>query len=424
MIADVKHFAANNQETGRFTVDEIIDERTLREIYLPHFEAAVRRGHVGTVMTAYNKVNGAYMGANRPLVRDTLFGDVRLRRLRALRLLRRRRHGRLGARRPEPRPPAAAVLRARRCCAPRSPQGRLTAATIDDLVRRYLRVLFRFGVFDRAAYPARRRRSRSSATGGWPGWSRTAAIVLLRNRRSLLPLNARRIDSVAVIGKSASEYQRPNAASSGGVTPFYSVTAAPGHAARRARALRRPLRRRERPPARRPGRAPRRRGGRGGRARRAVGRVLGPPLHRPRLRARRPPHQDRAHPRGRGGQPADGGGAPVTRAGARCRGSAAWAPSSRRGGPARRAATRIADVLLGKVNPSGKLPVTYPRALTRRARAHPARSSRAWAAARSTRRACWWATAGTTGAASGRCSRSATASPTRASTTATSRSAS
>ena len=74
LIADVKHYAANNQENGRFTVDEMIDERTLREIYLPHFEAAVRRGHVGTVMTAYNKVNGFYMGANRPLLRGTLFG--------------------------------------------------------------------------------------------------------------------------------------------------------------------------------------------------------------------------------------------------------------------------------------------------------------------------------------------------------------
>ena len=75
VIADVKHFAANNQEKDRFTIDERIDERTLREIYLPQFEAAVRRGHVGSVMTAYNKVNGAYMGANRPLVRDTLIGD-------------------------------------------------------------------------------------------------------------------------------------------------------------------------------------------------------------------------------------------------------------------------------------------------------------------------------------------------------------
>jgi hypothetical protein len=54
VIAESKHFAANNQETNRATINEIIDERTLREIYLPAFEATVRQGNVGAVMCAYN----------------------------------------------------------------------------------------------------------------------------------------------------------------------------------------------------------------------------------------------------------------------------------------------------------------------------------------------------------------------------------
>ena len=140
VIADVKHFAANNQETNRFAIDERIDERTLREIYLPQFEAAVKRGHVGTVMTAYNRVNGAYMGANRPLVRDTLLGDFGFKGFvlsdflasgdtvgsalagQSLALP--------GANYYEP-----SLLRAALA------EGRLKQATVDDLVRRYLRTL-------------------------------------------------------------------------------------------------------------------------------------------------------------------------------------------------------------------------------------------------------------------------------------------
>jgi beta-glucosidase len=71
IITESKHFAANNQETNRMTVNEIIDERTLREIYLPAFEATVKAG-VGAVMCAYNQVNGAYMCENDRLLNRIL----------------------------------------------------------------------------------------------------------------------------------------------------------------------------------------------------------------------------------------------------------------------------------------------------------------------------------------------------------------
>ena len=71
IITESKHFAANNQETNRTTVNEIIDERTLREIYLPAFEATVKAG-VGAVMCAYNRVNSAYMCENDLLLNRIL----------------------------------------------------------------------------------------------------------------------------------------------------------------------------------------------------------------------------------------------------------------------------------------------------------------------------------------------------------------
>lgn len=68
----LKHFAVNNQETRRMTVDVSIDERTLRETYLASFEVAVREGKPWTVMCAYNKVNGDYCCENHHLLRDIL----------------------------------------------------------------------------------------------------------------------------------------------------------------------------------------------------------------------------------------------------------------------------------------------------------------------------------------------------------------
>lgn len=75
VAACAKHYAANNQEESRMTMDSVMDERTLREIYLPAFEMAVKQGGVKTVMSAYNLVNGTYANENQHLLKDILRGD-------------------------------------------------------------------------------------------------------------------------------------------------------------------------------------------------------------------------------------------------------------------------------------------------------------------------------------------------------------
>ncbi|MFC6333388.1 beta-glucosidase [Paenibacillus septentrionalis] len=70
--ACVKHFAANNQEERRMSIDTIVDERTLREIYLTAFEIAITESKPLTVMSSYNKVNGAYTNENLHLMQDIL----------------------------------------------------------------------------------------------------------------------------------------------------------------------------------------------------------------------------------------------------------------------------------------------------------------------------------------------------------------
>ena len=72
VAACVKHFAANNQETERLWVDVKIDEKALREIYLPAFRAAVEEADSYTIMTAYNKLNGTHCYANKHLLDDIL----------------------------------------------------------------------------------------------------------------------------------------------------------------------------------------------------------------------------------------------------------------------------------------------------------------------------------------------------------------
>src|SRR3954470_3334005 len=80
VIANAKHFAVNNQEGSgsegsRFKVDAKVDERTLREIYLPQFEAAIKEANAGSVMCSYNRLNGPHACENEPLLKQILRAD-------------------------------------------------------------------------------------------------------------------------------------------------------------------------------------------------------------------------------------------------------------------------------------------------------------------------------------------------------------
>lgn len=72
VATSLKHFAANNQEFRRMSIDSVVDERALREIYLTPFEIAVKEGKTKTVMAAYNLVNGTYANENIHLIKDIL----------------------------------------------------------------------------------------------------------------------------------------------------------------------------------------------------------------------------------------------------------------------------------------------------------------------------------------------------------------
>ncbi len=191
----LKHFAANNQEYQRSTISSEVDERALREVYLPAFEAAVKKAKPWTVMCSYNKINGTYAAENHWLLTEILrdewgyegfvvsdWGAVHD-RVEALK-------AGLDLEMPGPRERRVkAVVDAVR-------SGKLDEKVLDEAVRRVLEIVFKAaatkkgGEFDIAGHHALARRV--AAEG----------MVLLKNN-GILPLKNRK--RLAVIGRSAQE---------------------------------------------------------------------------------------------------------------------------------------------------------------------------------------------------------------------------
>ncbi|MDX6289932.1 MAG: beta-glucosidase, partial [Blastocatellia bacterium] len=146
--ATVKHFMGNNSEFDRHRTDSIIDERTMREIYLPVFEAAVKEANVGAIMDSYNLVNGAHLTQNGYLNTDVAKNEWGFRGIimsdwtstydgiAAA-------NGGLDLEMP------AGAFMNRKTLLPAIEQGKVTVATIDEKVRRILRTAIRFGWLDR-----------------------------------------------------------------------------------------------------------------------------------------------------------------------------------------------------------------------------------------------------------------------------------
>ena len=221
-VACIKHFICNNEEDDRFSVNVLVSERALREIYLPSFEMGVRDGGVWTVMSSYNRINGPFASANEYLLTDVLkkgwgfdgavmsdWGGAHpgTRIIRAGNDLEMPDRGFLA-------PPKVKLALER---------GTATMAQVNENATRIVRTIIRSGVLDPGGVkkpdPALVNSAASSAVA-----LQTAqeGIVLLKNQGAMLPLDASKLRSIAVFGAAGRELQM-GAAGSPGVTPLRFV---------------------------------------------------------------------------------------------------------------------------------------------------------------------------------------------------------
>jgi beta-glucosidase len=242
IIATVKHFAANNQEYERQTIDAKIDERALREIYLPAFRAAVQEAHVWAVMSAYNKLNGHWCAENSWLLTDVLkkewgFQGIVVSDWKGTHSTAPTANAGLDLEMPG----AESIRRYTAAGVPQNPgdvgsrgamltpdkllplvkSGEVKEAVIDDKVRRLLRVMFANGLFENAKpgggevdTPVQRALARKAAD---------EAIVLLKNSGDVLPLLPEKVHSIAVIGPSAA-VARTGGGGSSSVKTSYAIS--------------------------------------------------------------------------------------------------------------------------------------------------------------------------------------------------------
>jgi len=201
VIATVKHYALNNQEYSRHDTDSEADERTMREIYLPAFEAAVAKGQVDSVMNSYNLVNGQHATQNEFLNLKVLKGewgfkgvlmsdwDATYDGVAAA-------NNGLDLEMPSPRFMNAKTL------LPAIKAGAVKESTIDDKVLRLLRTELRYGFTDRPQFdPSISTDSVADRAVALEG--AREGLTLLKNEGHVLPLDATKVKTIAVIGPDA-----------------------------------------------------------------------------------------------------------------------------------------------------------------------------------------------------------------------------
>ncbi|URN00348.1 glycoside hydrolase family 3 C-terminal domain-containing protein [Actinomadura madurae] len=222
VMTSVKHMAVYTQETDRLSLSMKVDPRTLREIYLPPFEAAVKDGGAATVMCGFGRLNGRWACQDGAVLNGILRSEWGFEGFvpsdhTAAQDTADAANGGLDMELPIGMKYNAFLLKMAVA------QKKVTQAAIDGHVRNILRTMFRFGLFDRQAYP--NDLTRIDRTESQTAARRIAegGITLLKND-GVLPLKAPR--SIALIGRAARE--SPSGFGSAKVVPFTAVSAQDG----------------------------------------------------------------------------------------------------------------------------------------------------------------------------------------------------
>jgi beta-glucosidase len=201
VLATVKHFACNNQEWDRHNISSDVDERTLNEIYLPAFKAAVQQAKVGCVMTAYNLLNGVHCSQNDWLINQTLknqwgFNGFVMSDWTST-------YDAAGCANAglDLEMPSAQFMNETNLL-PAIQSGQVKESVIDDKVRRILHTIITAGFLDRpqlrADIPLDDPENDAVALAG-----ARESIVLLKNQRHLLPLDSSKNRTIAVLGPNS-----------------------------------------------------------------------------------------------------------------------------------------------------------------------------------------------------------------------------